>query len=240
MLEEQPIIVSRLEKICQQLDFSIYRKPKVHAGGKFIWRYRSALGNYGNIEIDLNFMFRIPMLPIRYLDSVSIAGDQVLQFPILDIHELAAGKLSALLDRGAGRDLFDMHLLLNSGLIKEDIFREIFILYSVMSGKIDLRLLKGKGFQINFQDFTNRLLPMLKKENTKNTHAWRDEMISTCQRKLETYFSLTDKEKLFLTELLDNGNIQPELLISENLQKTALTHPAIQWAMFKRNKQPVT
>ena len=38
-------------------------------------------------------------------------------FPVLDIHELAAGKLAALLARRASRDLFDAHhLLLRGGL----------------------------------------------------------------------------------------------------------------------------
>lgn len=73
------------------------RNPKEHAGGKMVWRYPSALGNQGNIEIDINFMYRAPLLPIEKRDSITIAGKQITNLKILDIHELAAGKLTALL-----------------------------------------------------------------------------------------------------------------------------------------------
>ncbi len=45
MVEERPFVEERIERICRGLGFVMYRKPSVHAGGKMIWRYRSALGN---------------------------------------------------------------------------------------------------------------------------------------------------------------------------------------------------
>lgn len=54
------------------LRFTIYRKPTVHAGGKVVWRYPSALGNTGNLEIDLNFMYRVPLLSITLCDTKMI------------------------------------------------------------------------------------------------------------------------------------------------------------------------
>lgn len=46
------------------------------------------------------------------LKSPNIQAYEHLQGPLLDIHELAAGKLSALFNRSASRDWFDAHYLL--------------------------------------------------------------------------------------------------------------------------------
>jgi hypothetical protein len=35
--------------------------PEDHAGGKWALRYGIATGQTGNLEVDLNFMFRIPL-----------------------------------------------------------------------------------------------------------------------------------------------------------------------------------
>ena len=64
-------------------------------------------------------MYRVALLPISHRDSIVIANHHVNQFPVLDIHELAAGKLSALIDRGTGRDVFDASLLFKHPEINE-------------------------------------------------------------------------------------------------------------------------
>lgn len=57
MLIERPTVEAKLQAILQQLGMQIYRQPTVHAGGKMVWRYPSSMGQYGNLEVDLNFMF---------------------------------------------------------------------------------------------------------------------------------------------------------------------------------------
>jgi hypothetical protein len=50
-------------------------RSRNYAGGKMVWRYPSALGQMGNLEIDLNFMYRIPLWPVQ-LKSSSLVGTQ--------------------------------------------------------------------------------------------------------------------------------------------------------------------
>ena len=50
----------------------------------------------GSLEVDLNFMFRQPLWDIHHADSHPLGDYQVRDVPLLDLHELAAGKLSAL------------------------------------------------------------------------------------------------------------------------------------------------
>ncbi len=88
-------------------DFGVRRMAVEHAGGKWQLRYLGAQGQGGNLEVDLNFLHRIPLEPIRVMDSKLFGSFQAKNIPVLDLHDLAAGKLIALLDRSAARDVFD-------------------------------------------------------------------------------------------------------------------------------------
>ena len=57
MLEERPLIEDAIVQILLQNQLEPERKPNYHAGGKMIWRYPSLLGQKGNLEIDLNYMY---------------------------------------------------------------------------------------------------------------------------------------------------------------------------------------
>ena len=96
MLEERPLINEAIEKILTSNHFECYRNPGHHAGGKMVWRYPSVLGQKGNLEIDLNYMYRQPLLPIQHMHP-ALSDFVEFECPVLDIHELAAGKFSALL-----------------------------------------------------------------------------------------------------------------------------------------------
>jgi predicted nucleotidyltransferase component of viral defense system len=98
MLKERPILNEAITKIFQQNQFELRRNPEHHAGGKMVWHYSSILGQGGNIEIDLNYMYRQPLWPCAERQPKIDFGENF-TVPILDIHELAAGKLSALFTR---------------------------------------------------------------------------------------------------------------------------------------------
>jgi len=76
MLQERPEVENRMKGLFERMGLSLMRHPKEHAGGKMVWRYPSALGNQGNIEVDLNFMYRIPLLPIECRDSALNASSR--------------------------------------------------------------------------------------------------------------------------------------------------------------------
>jgi hypothetical protein len=63
MMAERLILQKTIMSIYERYGFTWDRNPERHAGGKMVWRYPSALGQQGNLEIDLNFMYRIPLWP---------------------------------------------------------------------------------------------------------------------------------------------------------------------------------
>jgi predicted nucleotidyltransferase component of viral defense system len=132
MIEERQIINDAIKQIFQQNQFELYRNPNHHAGGKMVWRYPSLLGQRGNIEIDLNYMYRRPLW--SYADQKPILNfGEDFAIPVLDVHELAAGKLSALFTRQASRDLFDTHYLLTKCKMNKEKLRLSFVIYMSMA-----------------------------------------------------------------------------------------------------------
>jgi hypothetical protein len=164
MLINRKALEDELMKHCETKGFQLARKSSVHAGGKMIWRYPSVLGHKGNLEIDLNYMYRTTLWPIKFQNSKTIGNYSINNIPILDFYELAAGKLSALFDRTAGRDLFDTFHLLTQDNIDFEKLRLAFVIYTAMNHKKDFQ---GMSYnQINFDpsEFRNRVLPMLSQQ----------------------------------------------------------------------------
>ena len=112
MMAERPVVEKAMEAVFQRENLIVRRIPSKHAGGKWQLKYQSVLGTQGNLEVDLNFMFRTPLWEVRKYSSKFAGHHHISDIPILDLHELAAGKLTALFARTASRDLFDMHHLL--------------------------------------------------------------------------------------------------------------------------------
>jgi predicted nucleotidyltransferase component of viral defense system len=76
--------------------------------------------------------------------------------PILDPHELSAGKLAALIDRKTGRDLFDAYHLLTKTNLDMPKLRLALIVYSAISRKADLRKLTSEAISVDITDLNNR------------------------------------------------------------------------------------
>lgn len=93
MLADRDRVERAVQVVCRREELSVTRVPSDHAGGKWRLRYGSALGGSGNLEVDLNFMFRVPLWPVASMRSVDVGTYAASDIPVLDLHELAAGKL---------------------------------------------------------------------------------------------------------------------------------------------------
>ena len=95
MLEERPKIEEAIQSVFRREDFAVRRMPKEHAGGKWSLRYRSTFGQSGRLDVDLNFMYRVPLWPVTAMDSHSLGSWRATNIPVVNLYEIAAGKLSA-------------------------------------------------------------------------------------------------------------------------------------------------
>jgi predicted nucleotidyltransferase component of viral defense system len=240
MLADRPVLQKTISAICERHSLTLDRNPNRHAGGKMVWRYPGALGQMGNLEIDLNFMYRIPLWPIELKSSCAVGSKQVHNIPILDPHELSAGKLAALIDRKTGRDLFDAYHLLTKTNLDMPKLRLALIVYSAINRKADLRQLTPQSISVDITDLNNRLLPLLKKSELASMNSasnWAKHLVQECQKAFGHFLPLTDNEQAFLHELLDNGQIKPELISNNiSLSDNIKNHPAVRWSAQQSNE----
>ncbi|AQQ71701.1 Type I restriction-modification system methyltransferase subunit [Limihaloglobus sulfuriphilus] len=129
MLSERPKIEQALQAVFSREDFTVRSIPAEHAGGKWKLTFRGFSGISSNLEVDLNYMFRQPLWEIQTLNSNLLGSYQAQNIPVVDIHELAAGKLAALFARHQARDLFDAHYILCNQNLDIKRLRTAFIVY---------------------------------------------------------------------------------------------------------------
>jgi len=205
--------------------------PAEHAGGKWQLRYPSAGGQGGNLEVDVNFMFRIPLWSVKTLDSKPVGIWQAVGIQVVDIHELAAGKLSALLSRQQARDLFDCSNLFHLECLDRERLRLAFIVYGAMSRK-DWRTVTLNDVDFDITDLDQKLIPTLRAagiERMQQDH-FSKSLVTDCRNLLAGLLPFTENEMEFLNRVLDKGEIDSELLTDDaDLQDRIKRHPLLEW-----------
>jgi predicted nucleotidyltransferase component of viral defense system len=233
MLAEKPDVITKIEKICSDKKYVNIRQPTEHAGGKWKMSYKSELIQQGNIEIDLNFISRASLWPTRYLDSNQIGHYQAKEIPVLDYYDLIGGKLSALFSRHKSRDLFDAYTIFaNQEKLDKTKLKIAYLIYGA-SARIDIRNASLDHLHFASNELKNMLLPVLRKEalkETKDLKPWAENLINTCKENLREVITLTDKERDFLTRIIEYGEIVPELITEDPILIEIITHhPILLW-----------
>ena len=230
MMVERPKVEQAMQAVCSREGMAITRVPSDHAGGKWRLRYDSGFGGSGNLEVDLNYMFRVPLWPVSMFDA-RVGSYLAAGIPVLDVHELAAGKLAALFSRRASRDLFDAHQLLTRIDLNRAKLRLAFVLYGAMNRK-DWRTVAVDEVGYDPRELENELIPVVRAEllAKQKTGNWAEVMIAECRDRLDVVLPLSANEIAFLDGILDCGEIKPELLtIDADLVGRIGAHPLLQW-----------
>lgn len=239
MLAERPKVEQAIQDVTSREGFAIRRMPMEHAGGKWSLQYGSGLGQSGNLEVDVNFMFRIPLWPLGSLDSRQVGSYQAKDILVLDIHELAAGKLAALLARHQARDLFDAHRLLHHGELDPELLRLAFVVYGAMNRK-DWRTVSPHDVNFEAKELERQLVPLLRVDfltDKVRPGDYGSQLVEECCEKLGTVLPLSETEREFLDLLLDEGEIEPSLLTPDaHLQELIKCHPLLEWKALNVRK----
>ncbi len=107
MLAERPEVERAIEIIAKGHGYRIQQSRQAHAGRKIYLSYIGKTGSRERIEIDLNYLYR---LPLGEIDNRPMWQPGDLKRPrvrIVSFPELTSGKLCAFLERAMPRDLFD-------------------------------------------------------------------------------------------------------------------------------------
>jgi predicted nucleotidyltransferase component of viral defense system len=240
MLAERPLVDQALQQVVGRMGCAVKRAPTEHAGGKWRMTYTTALGRPGNIEIDVNFLLRTPLWPAMPRDSHAIAGNQATQVLVVDNHELAAGKLAALVARSASRDVFDARELLRRPGLDRTKLRLGFVVYGG-ANRMDWRTVTFEKVRTTPADVYTQLLPMLRldiRPAKQALDAWTEDLVRETRELMSAVLPLEANELAFLSHLNDAGAILPELLTTEPaMQAIIRNHPAVEWKAQSRKKR---
>lgn len=239
MLEERPLVERALRDVCARTHLTIHRVPNDFAGGKWRLSYEASGGGRGSLELDMNFVLRTPLWPVTAITSRPFPGAHAVAFPVLDVHELAAGKLAALLARGASRDIFDARELLRPGTLDRTRLRLGFVVYGG-ANPVDWRTVTASAVRLTTKDVEERLLPLLRGDllpDRRDIPAWTGALVRDCQELLGVVLPLTENERAFLDGVNDRGEIFPALLTDdERLRSIIASHPALAWKALNVRK----
>lgn len=193
---------------------------------KFELRYEGVNNNKDMIKVDINFLKRCPVLPIIKKEFKHLFNFQRFSVNTYTIEELLAGKLSALIQRQASRDLFDIYNL-EKTKIDEALLKKLFIFYSCMNE--DIRKIKLADFiSITPKTFKDSLSSLLPKTALSDLDLIKAEVMKT----IKPLFILTKQEKEFVSALYDDADFKPELLF-DNFSPELTEHPAIKLVLKK-------
>jgi hypothetical protein len=232
MLADRPKVEQALQAVCGRVGVQPRRVPSDHAGGKWRLSFNRVAGGTGTLEMDVNFMLRAPLWPVERVDSHPVGTFLAKDIPVVDIHELAAGKLAALLSRTASRDLFDTSRLLRARDLDAAKLRLAFVVYGGMNRK-DWRTVAVDHVTVDAVEADAMLLPLLRGHATPRRGElalWTRALVSDCRERLSLVLPLADREREFLERLNGKGEIASEVLTDdERLQTTIRVHPGLLW-----------
>lgn len=239
MIADRPKLDAALEQVASRMGLTVNLAPSEHAGGKWRLAYTSALGRPGILEVDVNYMLRVPLWQPVPRESRAFLGNTVRRIQVLDHHELAAGKLAALLARGASRDLFDARQLLAEGMFEAEKLRLAFVVYGGIN-RVDWRDVAIDGVTTTVDDVKRQLLPMLRQDirpPPTDVGRWTTDLIRETQSLLSAVLPLTGNEAEFLNHLNSQGKIEASLLTAEPvLQQRIAEHPGLLWKALNVKK----
>ena len=238
MKTERPNIEDALTRLLPAHGLEVKRRPNLerdHAGGKWDLRYRNAFGRSEGLSVDVGYVRRVPLWPTTHHDSHRLGRWQATGVPLFDIHEIAAGKLSALYDRGYARDLFDAGLIPNLPGLDPAKLRVAFVVYGGGARPDWRTVCANPPAKADARDLGRQLRPALTHTDAQRTRpnaadAYLAELEAKAAPARRIVLPFTPSEQAFLDMLLDWGRVEPHLLTAdEHLQRLIATEPWLRW-----------
>lgn len=150
------------------------------------------------------------------------------QVLVVDEHELAAGKLAALVARSASRDVFDAREVLRRPGLDRAKLRLGFVIYGG-ANREDWRAITVDHVRTTPGDVDAQLVPMLRRDvrpAKADIAAWTEVLVRETRALMAAVLPLEAHELEFLERLNGAGKIAPELLTAEpSMQAIIRDHP---------------
>jgi hypothetical protein len=231
MPADRPDVEGAVISIAERLGYRVQQSADEFAGRKFYLSYQSALGGSDRIEVDLSYLFRVP---------IELPQEQVIWQPggldapaarMVSTTELIVGKALALLDRAAPRDAWDIARLPPpiAGELQSPRLQSCFIALSAILDHplLSYGLTRMEGL-LTQRFVTEQLVPML----TAGRQVDAGDLAREAWAAVEPLLELSPGQHEYL-ESIERGVARTNLLFPDDPERAgrAAGHPAIQWKL---------
>ena len=238
MLADRPRIEQDIARLAQRHGYRVQKSADSYAGRKLYLSYTSALGLRERIEVDVNFLFRLPFASI---DVRTMWQPGELEQPlvrVVGLGELVAGKMLGLLDRAAARDAWDVGRLpvVAGNELASGLFRARFIaLSAILEHPLPSYTLEGLAKRLADPGAKQQLSPFLAGRDVPPATL----LLQNAWDVVRPFLVLRREETEFL-EAVDRGQLRPELLFPDDPQEAGriASHPAILWKITNVRSLP--
>jgi hypothetical protein len=228
MQRDRPRQISAIERLARRGGYRIQSSAEEHAGKRLYLRYASSLGGEGTLQVDVNFLQRIPLGSPQARAVWNPAENESFVIRTVSTTELVAGKMVALIDRVAARDLYDVAHLKN----RRDIFglaAEARSMFIALSGVLSLPLTRygpDRLERVTDKEVQDTLHPLLRQEQRPSA----EELRKAATEFVGPWLKLTAAEREYV-ERLKVGELNPELLFPQDpdMADKLRQHPALLW-----------
>ncbi len=233
MQAARPAVDKRLREVLGKLGYAVRGTNDEHSGQTYRLRYGDEY-----LKVDVSYLARVPMLEPQ-TRACSICAPSV-SFTVLDPRELLAGKVKALMERVASRDLFDLaRIAAAAPRALDDVLTRALVLRAISTADSFPALQDPVAALSKFADPSAELIESLRfglpADQTPDFSDLRDrvaEFLSPC--------SVPDgAEREYLRLLSEDSEYRPELLLSSwsDVLARAKIDPVMQWKVQNLHKR---
>jgi len=235
MRAQRPEVDARFREIIGALGYVVQGlNNNEHSGQSYRVKYS---GDY--VKVDISYLARVPMLDPE--ERICQFADPGIGFSVLALEELAAGKVKAMMERTAARDLFDLYRLsmTDSQIFSDPLSRALAVRAICTSAPFPSSADPVSALD-RFRDLPADFVePLYATLSTDDIHEY-NEMIENVARGLSPLSSLTAAEQEFMDLLDTRAEYRPELLFADwpDVLKRASVDPVMAWKVENLSLRP--
>ena len=237
MMDERKVIGTIIKDYMLTQGYELSKGTKTpHSLDSWVFAYRNAGGNRDNIKIEINYSMRCHLYSME-LCNVNIPFLEKHQVLTLNMLELFGGKIKALVERSACRDLYDVYKMIEHGIFSEAVLpslRKAVLFYMAIgsSSEPSVNINYDSIRDIQYRHIRASLVPVLRKHERFDFETAKTEVI--CY--LETLLKFTASEEEFI-QRFNRGEYRPDLLFEdETIVENVKNHPMAIWKTKRRQE----
>jgi len=227
MEQDRARIRTSLDRVFSFLRYAV--EPRTtYALDQYSLTFRNMAGNLDRVKVEVNYVSsRVPILKVTKRKMVSLFETNLREVAVLAPEELYGSKIKALIERGAARDIFDVHhIAQDMDVIDFETLRRAAILYCCFELKSDFRSVKVSRLFSDVDEKTIRreLRPLLRRDTVFPLKKAK-EAVNGLVLKIP---ALEEEEKEFV-EAFYRLDYRPDLLFPSN--PALKHHPGAEWRL---------